>query len=339
MDCLVKLFISFSFSLESQLLGEDSYIFSLYMIYLEHFDKETFPVAYSVRELFQYLGITAIPVLLEQLREEYGLSGSYLIMGALVWNCMISGVLMKSKRPPPQSVDHDHAHESSESAKRKDESAGPDDKTEETRMGNLLMLFSIEPATRHPLFTLCIIIHSLLSYSFVVWAVFLVPFGKTLGLPSDVAVLLSVFGGIGGLFGKIVVLFVFLSNRMNAITCSVIPATICTVSLSGYIFYQDFWTLAVSSLFCGFSLAYADCALCGILPRYVCKVHVRQGVAISNLFSGALMQLGGIISGALLDISGSFTIIFSIVIFINIASIVLALGMHKMDGTIIECNE
>ncbi|XP_071828164.1 uncharacterized protein [Apostichopus japonicus] len=323
----------------SSLLGEDSYIFSLYMIYLEHFDKETFPVAYSVRELFQYLGITAIPVLLEQLREEYGLSGSYLIMGALVWNCMISGVLMKSKRPPPQSVDHDHAHESSESAKRKDESAGPDDKTEETRMGNLLMLFSIEPATRHPLFTLCIIIHSLLSYSFVVWAVFLVPFGKTLGLPSDVAVLLSVFGGIGGLFGKIVVLFVFLSNRMNAITCSVIPATICTVSLSGYIFYQDFWTLAVSSLFCGFSLAYADCALCGILPRYVCKVHVRQGVAISNLFSGALMQLGGIISGALLDISGSFTIIFSIVIFINIASIVLALGMHKMDGTIIECNE
>ncbi|XP_071828165.1 monocarboxylate transporter 7-like isoform X3 [Apostichopus japonicus] len=65
------------------------------------------------------------------------------------------------------------------------------------------------------------------------------------------------------------------------------------------------------------------------------------GFVLNGLLGKTIYQLFVFtgISGALLDISGSFTIIFSIVIFINIASIVLALGMHKMDGTIIECNE
>ncbi|XP_071828172.1 uncharacterized protein [Apostichopus japonicus] len=65
------------------------------------------------------------------------------------------------------------------------------------------------------------------------------------------------------------------------------------------------------------------------------------GFVLNGLLGKTIYQLFVFtgISGALLDISGSFTIIFSIVIFINIASIVLALGMHKMDGTIIECSE
>lgn len=50
----------------------------MYMAFVEHFDSDTFPTAYSTKELFTYLGIIVIPIMVDIIRRQYGLFGSFI---------------------------------------------------------------------------------------------------------------------------------------------------------------------------------------------------------------------------------------------------------------------
>ncbi|XP_071854827.1 uncharacterized protein [Apostichopus japonicus] len=276
-------------------VGEGLLYFSLYMSFLEHFDAETFPTAYSVRELFTYLGIVVIPILVDNFRRRYGLFGSYLLMGAVSWNTVLSGLLMKPKKGIAKIPGNKQKKEDAQTTNQEDDSNSIDNSREKSKHTHV-ELCSGALFYEHPQFVPFVVIQAFFSLTFATWAIFLVPFGRSKGFPSEVAVLLSAIGGVGGFLGKIVVLVVFWYNRMNTIAAIVVPAITCASSFSGYLVSHTFWGLALSSFCCGFTLAYADGALGGTVPDHLCERHIRQGMAVLFVCNGLAMQLGGIIS-------------------------------------------
>lgn len=269
--------------------------FSAYMTFLEHFE-ETFSLAYSVRDLLLYLGISCMPPLLESFLSNYGLNWTFMLLGAINWNTVVSGVLLKQVKP---------------SARQGKILPVVDTLSGETGRGNIkeqnqgnshpcLALFSflsVSPALHHPIFFLFILVHSLVMVNFVIWALFLVPYGVSLGYKPGVAVFLSTFGGIGGLAGKLTVIVVFYLDKMNHIIAIIIPSTVYGFALAGYILSDGYIMLLISSMMSGFALGYAEASTSAMLPWYLCEKHLRQGLAMSYLYSGIFMQLGGILAG------------------------------------------
>ncbi|KAJ8021052.1 Monocarboxylate transporter 12 [Holothuria leucospilota] len=278
--------------------------FALFMSYIEHF-QDKFSVAFSTRELSTYVGVSVMPPLMEVLRSSYGLQGSYLIFGAIAWNCVVCGLLLKS---PPNQTSTRSVCEELKFLLRKINCCYLDNYKEpysnegvakrlQIQLWNLANIFSLAPAIKHPRFAVFLLIHSLFYYTFTAWALFLVPFGISIGFSATVAVYLSTAGGVGGFVGKLLAIAVFHFEKMNSLTGALIPSLICCVGLTGYIFTTDYLFLLLYSSLCGFALAFADSALNGMIPRYLCENHLKQGSAISYLFGGVFMQLGGVLSG------------------------------------------
>ncbi|KAJ8045709.1 hypothetical protein HOLleu_08767 [Holothuria leucospilota] len=273
-------------------VGAGWLLFSSYLSFMEHFG-ESFPLAYSIRELFTYLGVTFMPPMMEFFRGQYGLHGSFLVTGAVIWNAVVSGVLMKSVNSPKYAATDERtvAPMETESAL----SRGKNEK--QSTHQEFLSFLSISPAVEHPTFALFMIIHSLFSYIFVVWALFLVPFATSIGFSPEIAVFLSTAGGVGGFLGKIAVVVMFYLERMNILVSSLVPAAMYSLALLGYIFSEQYTVLLGVSVVSGFSIAFADAALNASMPRYLPERLIKQGTVMSYIYSGVFMQLGGIISG------------------------------------------
>lgn len=266
------------------------------MSFLNHFGDD-FAVYYSVRELFTFIGVTIIPVLVDTLRSNYGFYGSFFILGGISFNAVVCGVLMVPvwKNSQTKAKDSPFINLSEWEMKRKvitSRILGLIEVLERIRS-----LLNYSPVLKHPTFALFILMHGLFYYNFVVWAIFLVPFGKSRGLSPEAAVLLSTAGGLGGLIGKLAVFIPLYFKNMNAMTSSFVPAIMAFIGLSGYLFSSNYAVLLLSSATFGFSCAYSHTALSGLTPNYVCKKHLKQGVALCYLHSGIFMQLSGIISG------------------------------------------
>lgn len=82
--------------------------FAYYMSFLEHFDDK-FAIALSSRETGTYIGVAFMPTLMEFLRSSYGLQRSHLVLGAITWNCIECGLLLKS--PPGKPTTRSHVEE------------------------------------------------------------------------------------------------------------------------------------------------------------------------------------------------------------------------------------
>ncbi|XP_071855558.1 monocarboxylate transporter 12-like isoform X1 [Apostichopus japonicus] len=308
--------------------------FAMFMAYLEHF-QDKFSVAFSARELNTYIGVSAMPPLMDYCRSYYGTHSSYLLLGAISWNCIVCGVLLKPAigfderggtfRDKPLSF-----------MMRLRESVGcmPTDTSFNNVCYKILAIFSHSPVMNHPNFAIFLVIHSIFYYTFTAWALYLVPFGTSLGYPSHQAVYLSTAGGIGGFCGKLLAIMIFHMNKMTIISGALLPScTVCT-GLFVYIVTSNYSFLIFASFICGFGIAYADSALNGMIPSYLCNNHLRQGSAISYLYAGILMQCGGSLSGAILDVTSSFTWLFSamIVSHLGIGVLSVVLQLRQPEG-------
>lgn len=271
------------------------------MTFLDHFQEE-FATFYSVRELFTFIGVTTVPVLVDTLRSTYGFYGSYFILGGISFNTVVCGVLMvpvqNNSRLKPRNApttinltDRERKYKKSITSQLFGVIEG---------LKRMKSLLDFSPVLKHPIYAIFLLIHGLFSYNFVAWALFLVPFGKSIGLSPEAAVILSTSGGLGGLVGKLAVFFPFYCRKMNAMTSSLVPAFVAFIGLIGYLLSTNYAVLLLSSGAFGFSFAYSDTALNGLIPRYVCKTHVKQGTVLSYLVNGIFMQVSGIMSGELL---------------------------------------
>ncbi|KAJ8023523.1 hypothetical protein HOLleu_35986 [Holothuria leucospilota] len=274
------------------------------MSFLDHFDDK-FPVALSSREIGTYVGVALMPALMEYLRSTYGLQGSYLVLGAIAWNCIPCGLLLK--HPPGKPTTHSLVVElklicCAMNCCRVENNSPSCSKDNFGRVllekfTSFVKLFSLAPAIAHPRFAIYLILHSMLYYTLAAWALYLVPFGVSTGLSQTIAVYLSTAGGLGGFVGKVLAIVLFHFDKMNIFLAGVFPSIICCFGLAGYTLTTDYIWLLIFSSICGFSIALADSALSAMLPLFVCDLHLKQASALSYLFGGVCMLLGGIVSG------------------------------------------
>ncbi|KAJ8023524.1 hypothetical protein HOLleu_35987 [Holothuria leucospilota] len=273
------------------------------MSFLDHFNDK-FPVALSSKEIGTYVGVALMPTLMEFLRSTYGLQGSYLVLGAIAWNCIPCGLLLKSPagKPSTQSLVVElkliccamNCCRENKSLSRSGDNFG---RVLLEKFTNFVKLFSLAPAIAHPRFAIYLILHSMLYYILAAWALYLVPFGVSNGLSQTIAVYLSTAGGLGGLAGKLLAIVLFHFDKMNIWLAGVFPSIVCCFGLAGYMLTTDFIWLLIFSSICGFSIAFSDSALSAMLPLYVCDHHLKQGSALGYLFAGVFLLLGGIVSG------------------------------------------
>ncbi|KAJ8036077.1 hypothetical protein HOLleu_19944 [Holothuria leucospilota] len=274
--------------------------FACFMSFIVHF-KTNYQSLNSIRKLFAYVGITLIPPLVELLRSKFGFNGAYLILGAICWNGVVCPLLLKDDKTH-QKCSCSHSSKKKSYDLLNGNTSGDSHKDQDTQTkdkGKLIVcnLRLLSSVTSHPLYSGLILTEGLFYYNFVIWAIFLVPFGRSVGLKPSAAVFLSTAGGFGGLIGKLVAFLVCYVDKMNAISAFLVPALLCNCGVFGYIITKNSLSLYIFSSICGFSFAFSDTALSGMVPRYVCSYHLRQGAAIGYIVTGTFMQLGGIISG------------------------------------------
>ncbi|KAJ8021115.1 hypothetical protein HOLleu_40889 [Holothuria leucospilota] len=194
-------------------------------------------------------------------------------------------------RPPVQRTSvHNKDFEGSDSRQEINNSLAGSKQNEDVFCG-------ISYLAKLPSFVLLLFIHCIICYNFVSWAIFLVPYGVSLGFRPDVVVFLSTAGGIGGFWGKVSLLAVFYCDVGNTLVLFVVPAFTFTVGLIGYIFTTNYFLLLASSIISGFSIAFAEGAASAVLPHFICRCHLRQGIAFSYLCTGIFFQTSGILSG------------------------------------------
>lgn len=132
---------------------------------------------------------------------------------------------------------------------------------------------------------------------FTSWALFLVSVGVALGLNEDQAVFLSTIGGIGGVSGKLLAIFLCHFEKMNSQTCCFIPFLLNGLSMLLSTFVSNFYVLCGLTLLSGTSLGVHSTGVFSLLPAMICKTHLKQAVAVDFTLNGIAVQLGGLVSG------------------------------------------
>ncbi|KAJ8048934.1 Monocarboxylate transporter 7 [Holothuria leucospilota] len=169
----------------------------------------------------------------------------------------------------------------------------------------------ISIAKNHPEFLFLTVIIILLDDSYTSWSIFLVPYGEYLGLDSSTAVWLSTLGGIAGLVGRLYCILLFSVNGMNLYIGVLIPVLCVTSAYVISLSYSSFYVLALVSCLSGFGLSAQGCTLPAWFPSCVCEYNFKTVLYGSYVLSGIMTLTGGITTGGIVDISGSYRVSFA----------------------------
>lgn len=260
---------------------------SSFIILQSYFKEENLPLVISFVALFDFVGIAAIPPVLQYLRSNYGLENSLVLFGAIMWNLIVTGVA--SIEPPKSNVNPKNAKDTEEDNANDVNLSSM--KTLETYLRNTFSVFE------HTTFRLLLVVEFVGYYLFVSWALFLVSLGTTLGLTEVEAVSLSSIGGTGGLVGRIFATVLFIFNRMNACTSSLIPIPIAGLTFFFIAFSSSYYITSILTFICGLCLGLNSSGVFGLIPTTVCRDHYKYAISYEAFFMGIATQISGLLSG------------------------------------------
>ncbi|XP_071819640.1 monocarboxylate transporter 2-like isoform X2 [Apostichopus japonicus] len=307
-----------------------------YITLHSHFPAN-FPVMFSFTCLFDYVGVAVFPLIMQQLKATYGLELGLLLFGAIAWNTIVCGVCLRKvgrmgcaltkrntsneKRDIPEMELKHIVSETRNIRKR--------------QINNRMRLCS--SLFYHKTFALLIGLELTSYYIFFSWALFLVSLGKTMGLSEGEAVFLSTAGGIGGLVGKLCVVFMFKYDKVNAYTCCLIPLVTNGLSMIGCTLVHNVYVLSTLAFFSGLSQGVISSGVSGTIPTTICSHHFSEAISISYFVDGVAMQLGGLFSGFLHDILGSTIHIYRVDAALCFLILPLAVLWACTDDSVHQC--
>ncbi|KAJ8048938.1 Monocarboxylate transporter 7 [Holothuria leucospilota] len=163
----------------------------------------------------------------------------------------------------------------------------------------------------HPESLFLLFITILADYGFTSWSIFLVPYGEYLGLDSETAVWLSTLGGIAGLVGRFFCIFLFYIHRMKLPIGLLVPTLCVTSAYVISLFTNAFLALAVVSILSGFGLSVQACVVASWIHYCVCDDNFKTALYGFYVLAGMATLMGGIITGGIIDISGSYRVSFA----------------------------
>ncbi|XP_071840652.1 monocarboxylate transporter 2-like [Apostichopus japonicus] len=274
------------------------------MLLLKFFGPNEFPIAMSVFVMFENVGISILPAVLQILRNQYGLQNSLIVFGAVVWNTVVMGVAAKE----PHIATNYVTDEAVSDAEGEDTPSSKKNQEAENMFQKVRLEMSSFLKHKHAL--IIIVIESVSLYLFVSWALFLVPVGKTFGFSDFEAVSLSSFGGIGGLIGRVVATLMFYFQKMNAVTSSFVPLLATGVTLLLTVMFRSYYLVSGVVFICGMSQAVVSSGMYGLISTMVCPRHYKAALAAECFLGGFAMQLSGLISGYIRDLTGSGIYVF-----------------------------
>ncbi|XP_071845331.1 monocarboxylate transporter 1-like [Apostichopus japonicus] len=282
----------------------------LYIALAETF-QDSFGTAHSAVSFIGNFGMMLIPLLLEYWREKYGLTGSLVLFGALMWNQIVSGVLLESKA----STEHrkepiDEEAETSSIAPRPDPSASMEDS------GGIYHAIIAHPTI--PCFYAAQCIHMLVMVS---WCMFLLPYGVEKGYTQGEAILLTTIGGFGFSLGRGLVIFVFYLKWQSRLVLIITPISLATVFFVLTVFTNDLILLCFESGIIGICLGYISSWMFSYGRDITCLHHFNSTAAWSMLSIGTGMICSGPLSGSVYNIRGTYDDVF---IFLTILAVVEA---------------
>ncbi|XP_071855027.1 monocarboxylate transporter 2-like isoform X2 [Apostichopus japonicus] len=313
---------------------------SSYLVLSSSFDNEVLPKVISFITLFDYLGVATIPLLLQYLVDQYGLSNALILFGAFVWNVILTGVAIRDP-PEPKQCDHN-----------RDVTVGQDDIEDiqisdhalshpEGDGGKRTWLWDcyVEFVTlfRHKNLTILLLFETVGFYIFLSWALFLFSLGTSAGLPRDEAVLLSTFGGIGGCIGRVITLLLFKFYKVNAMISSFYPFLVTGVSLLSIVFASDFLVMATLVFISGLSQGLNSSAIFSMIPVTVCVDHYQTVVTLELVNIGLSMQFSGLFSGSIVDITGSAVSVYGFCAVLSFLMLPIALWWSCREEPVLEC--
>ncbi|KAJ8044346.1 Monocarboxylate transporter 4 [Holothuria leucospilota] len=246
-----------------------------------HVDYQTFAKIQSTAGIFIYVGVAILPLVMKWLIDIYGHNDGLAIFGALIWNCVLTGVAMR----PTESSSLEIESTSCSTVPR--EKLHVSDK----------YLPLLSPLFRHRNFAICMLFVTSGMYVYSSWAIFLVSFGNDLGFSSQQSVYLSTAGGVGGAVGSLLPLVLFSYNKMNAYTTCLFPSVANGITLLLSTFMTDFTIVFYLMLLSGFIQGFQYAGICGFIPLLLCEHHLGYGAVLYFLVEGVLYQFGGLLPG------------------------------------------
>lgn len=253
------------------------------VLYLHANYPKSFNGIMAVSSSFIYIGISVLPLTQQWMIDHFGYDGGTMCFGALVWNCILSGVLL---RPTANSDNIGAKSMEAESSVKREQLHICD------KYG-----FFLSAMMRHRNFAVMMVFSMIAMYVYSSWAIFLVSFGSAQGLSTNEAVLLSSLGGIGGLFGSLLTGCLIYLDLMNPYSCFLLPSLVNGLVLILSVYYRSVGALSPLMLVSGIAQGLEYGAICGIIPSLVCTFHIESGLATSFFMEGIWYQIGGAVSG------------------------------------------
>lgn len=254
-----------------------------------------------------FVGVAALPPIFQFLRNNYDLTESLILYGAIVWNLTALGFGF----PPLQRTNSiaSESHHQIINRGKKEEIKESFDKTLNTmgpvsiplkegalHMSRWLASY-LSPFVHKGFIFIAVATLVIDGIIFTSWALIVVSFGTSVGLSHINAVLLSTVGGIGGFVGKIAGIILCKLDRMNIVTYYVIPSITNGFCLLFCLYVKNFYVISFLMFMVGFGISLISGGLNGIFPSVVCKRHFKKAAVVTHITCGIGVQFGGLYAG------------------------------------------
>lgn len=317
---------------------------------------KTFATAYSISLFSAYFGISLLPFLSEYLIRSFGIQVDMAVMGLLCLFLVPLGLILPSnetqnkfnsitnvlnRKPETKNVERhcndddtlpttDDIHRDSRDEEMplfndihsKDQCEEND--LESRQMHRQWNKTDHNLFLSHPDVLLVLVVNCLYGYSWASWSIYLVPFGESVGLSSSMAVLMSTYGGVGGIMGNIYSVYLFCVDQANFVTVFGVPCTVFALCFISAMTSASFEAMVVYSVLSGFGISVMGITTMSMAPSTVCDDHFEVVVVLMYFLSGLFGEIGGCVTGALIDYTGSFHIAFGLVSMLNLLIAVMS---------------
>ncbi|XP_071837304.1 monocarboxylate transporter 12-B-like isoform X2 [Apostichopus japonicus] len=253
------------------------------------FEESTFATLYSLCNTMTTVGLGTLPIIFDSLQRHYGIQGALFIFGAILWHTVVIGLLLKPKVPLNKATNETYFRKSGSSLCSRDG------------------IFDIFIA--HKAFPILLMVTTLFEANFHGWALYLVPYCQSTGVPSSTAVLLTIIVGVSGFMGKLLMCLLASLDVLHPIMI-VVSCFVIALSYTILFVWNSFLGFAVVSAVSGFCCGLTSTHIVCECNRIVCKQHFKSGISWTIFCRTISVATGGIVLGYIRDVSGEFTYAF-----------------------------
>lgn len=242
------------------------------------FEESAFATLYSLCNTMTTVGLGTLPISFDSLQRHYGVQGALFIFGAILWHTVVIGLLLKPKVPLNKATNETYFRKSGSSLCSRDG------------------IFDIFIA--HKSFPILLMVTTLFEANFHGWALYLVPYCQSTGVPSSTAVLLTIIVGVSGFMGKLLMCLLASLDVLHPIMI-VLSCFVIALSYAILFAWNSFLGFALVSAVSGFCCGLTSTHIVCECNRIVCKQHFKSGISWTIFCRTISVATGGIVLGRL----------------------------------------